>query len=953
MGARRTAIAPIVNSKQRRVTFAKRKNGLMKKAWELSVLCSAECLIVLRDVRGRVFRFSASFKPETLAACTSAAGGARLARTREPTLLAPRPHDGDPDEFIARIAAGRAGPIAESRLPAYYDRGNPPTANPADVAAAVARGLGAEEEHEEEEEDEEPEEDDDDDEFDDEEDDEAAPPAAKSTRAAAAAGKKRAAPAARAAAAPAKGRKRKSSGTGAGAAPITASAPMLPTLTVTAPPPVATADLPLSHSIFASNVPLTRSGSLARRRAAAAAAAAAAASAAAANAHAGSPSFHPSAANLSLAHAIPGLAPPIKHNISRVGRRKVSLRRRTSARTAAAMAQMHQQQQYALHHHQQQQQQHHQQPFYPGSYQGNGGAPGFGINPLPAMTPDGLGLVSQPSSQEHQIDSMLALPNVFGSAPTTSVPQIVTSAPAAEPRRPQFDEANLRAEAQLVANYYANQSGSAPVVRGDQPAATGAQGLGRRGTIRSASGPLDRRPSKRPRTSTVPPAASTSGSGSGGSGDHMLGSSSPCFALQSGCNSPGLSTPQHHHLGVVSPSGRLPSPNMAHAPLALPQQQQRAYMHQLATQQQMMSPAFGAANDPQMLGPNAAASVTPQILLSPAMQPGLNSPWAGGVAPQQQQQQGIVSHMSPMLLATTSAAAPSSTTPFMGPTVFGTTPRLGPQQHHQVSPYLLPTTGGAVSGNMSLAPSPFLDASAIMQQQQHTFQSHQQQQPQQQQQQFDMSPFVAASTIPTTSAASYSSSSGASSTFAIPALTPAASTAPWPAEHVLSAAPTGDGSVDYRTASLDSGFTSVPTPSGPATTHPRFPPSRSESAASTGFQFDLDGFDWTGTTTGSPAPMGPPPPTSSAAAADATAPAAESATHSRSASTDTTFRWLMSPTPAPNEAGAAAAGAESSAAAAATPAATGFHTVSEFLGAPQQQQPQQQQQQQAGESMSS
>ncbi|KAI9217906.1 hypothetical protein BC828DRAFT_338610, partial [Blastocladiella britannica] len=58
MGARRTAIAPIAHPKQRRVTFAKRKNGIMKKAWELAVLCQAEALVVLRDARGRLFIFS-------------------------------------------------------------------------------------------------------------------------------------------------------------------------------------------------------------------------------------------------------------------------------------------------------------------------------------------------------------------------------------------------------------------------------------------------------------------------------------------------------------------------------------------------------------------------------------------------------------------------------------------------------------------------------------------------------------------------------------------------------------------------------------------------------------------------------------------------------------------------------------------------------------------------------
>ncbi|ORZ30550.1 SRF-type transcription factor (DNA-binding and dimerization domain)-domain-containing protein, partial [Catenaria anguillulae PL171] len=55
---RRTSIAPIKTAKNRRLTFSKRRQGLFKKGHEIAVLCQAEVLIVLRDVRGRVFQFA-------------------------------------------------------------------------------------------------------------------------------------------------------------------------------------------------------------------------------------------------------------------------------------------------------------------------------------------------------------------------------------------------------------------------------------------------------------------------------------------------------------------------------------------------------------------------------------------------------------------------------------------------------------------------------------------------------------------------------------------------------------------------------------------------------------------------------------------------------------------------------------------------------------------------------
>jgi hypothetical protein len=48
-------------------TFTKRKNGLLKKAMELSVLCGADVALVCFDEKGRLFEFGSSSAAAVLA----------------------------------------------------------------------------------------------------------------------------------------------------------------------------------------------------------------------------------------------------------------------------------------------------------------------------------------------------------------------------------------------------------------------------------------------------------------------------------------------------------------------------------------------------------------------------------------------------------------------------------------------------------------------------------------------------------------------------------------------------------------------------------------------------------------------------------------------------------------------------------------------------------------------
>jgi hypothetical protein len=60
MGRGKVELKRIENKISRQVTFAKRRNGLLKKAYELSVLCDAEVALLIFSSRGRLFEFSTS-----------------------------------------------------------------------------------------------------------------------------------------------------------------------------------------------------------------------------------------------------------------------------------------------------------------------------------------------------------------------------------------------------------------------------------------------------------------------------------------------------------------------------------------------------------------------------------------------------------------------------------------------------------------------------------------------------------------------------------------------------------------------------------------------------------------------------------------------------------------------------------------------------------------------------
>ncbi|XP_060207179.1 MADS-box transcription factor 50-like [Lycium barbarum] len=62
----KTQLKRIENTTSRQVTFSKRRSGLLKKAFELSVLCDAEVALIVFSPKGKLYEFSSSSTNKTI-----------------------------------------------------------------------------------------------------------------------------------------------------------------------------------------------------------------------------------------------------------------------------------------------------------------------------------------------------------------------------------------------------------------------------------------------------------------------------------------------------------------------------------------------------------------------------------------------------------------------------------------------------------------------------------------------------------------------------------------------------------------------------------------------------------------------------------------------------------------------------------------------------------------------
>ncbi|XP_015579361.1 truncated transcription factor CAULIFLOWER A [Ricinus communis] len=84
MGRGKVELKRIENPTSRQVTFSKRRNGLLKKAFELSILCDAEVCLLIFSPTGRAYQFSSHEMDRTIARYRSEVGllGSTDLRTR-------------------------------------------------------------------------------------------------------------------------------------------------------------------------------------------------------------------------------------------------------------------------------------------------------------------------------------------------------------------------------------------------------------------------------------------------------------------------------------------------------------------------------------------------------------------------------------------------------------------------------------------------------------------------------------------------------------------------------------------------------------------------------------------------------------------------------------------------------------------------------------------------------
>ena len=60
MGRGKVVVERIENKVNREVSFSKRRNGLLKKASELSVLCDVDVALIIFSSRGKLFEFGST-----------------------------------------------------------------------------------------------------------------------------------------------------------------------------------------------------------------------------------------------------------------------------------------------------------------------------------------------------------------------------------------------------------------------------------------------------------------------------------------------------------------------------------------------------------------------------------------------------------------------------------------------------------------------------------------------------------------------------------------------------------------------------------------------------------------------------------------------------------------------------------------------------------------------------
>uniref|UniRef100_A0A7N8YCE2 Myocyte enhancer factor 2cb n=1 Tax=Mastacembelus armatus TaxID=205130 RepID=A0A7N8YCE2_9TELE len=84
MGRKKIQITRIMDERNRQVTFTKRKFGLMKKAYELSVLCDCEIALIIFNSTNKLFQYASTDMDKVLLKYTEY--NESLSSQREPVM---------------------------------------------------------------------------------------------------------------------------------------------------------------------------------------------------------------------------------------------------------------------------------------------------------------------------------------------------------------------------------------------------------------------------------------------------------------------------------------------------------------------------------------------------------------------------------------------------------------------------------------------------------------------------------------------------------------------------------------------------------------------------------------------------------------------------------------------------------------------------------------------------
>ncbi|KAF1596030.1 Myocyte-specific enhancer factor 2B, partial [Eudyptes moseleyi] len=154
MGRKKIQISRILDQRNRQVTFTKRKFGLMKKAYELSVLCDCEIALIIFNSTNRLFQYASTDMDKVLLKYTEysepheSRTNSDILETLKRKGLGLESHEleldegPDPGEKARRLSEGMDLSVARPRFYAAYGSSPPAADGSLGSASGSPQGQG-------------------------------------------------------------------------------------------------------------------------------------------------------------------------------------------------------------------------------------------------------------------------------------------------------------------------------------------------------------------------------------------------------------------------------------------------------------------------------------------------------------------------------------------------------------------------------------------------------------------------------------------------------------------------------------------------------------------------------------------------------------------------------------------------------------------------------------------